>query len=180
MTFDLRELPKLLTDLYAIVARLEELAPGRKFTPDGHLVGSIGEAVAAFAYQLELLPASVKQHDAKASDGRLVQIKLTQGQSVALSYDCEHLLVLQLDQRRGFVEVYNGPGAPVWERIEAKKGIGQQRQIRLSTLCSIASTGSNRALPQVQPLPDILPKALEAAGVEFIAQDGEEPGARLR
>ncbi|WP_191970182.1 DUF6998 domain-containing protein [Methylobacterium planeticum] len=172
MTFDLRELPRLLTDLYAIVARLEELAPGRKFTPDGHLVGSIGEAVAAYAYGLELLPASVKQHDAQASNGRLVQIKLTQGQSVALSYDCEHLLVLQLDQKRGFVEVYNGPGAPVWARIESKRGIGQQRQIRLSTLRSIAEAVPGAALPQLRPLPDILPKALEAAGVEFNPENG--------
>ena len=176
MTYDLRELPKLLTDLYAIVSRLEELAPGRKFTPDGHLVGSIGEAVAAYAYGLELLPASVKQHDAKAPDGRLVQIKLTQGQSVALSYDCEHLLVLQLDQKRGFVEVYNGPGAQVWARIESKRGAGQQRQIRLSTLRVIAQEAPGTALLQVQPLPEILPKALEAAGVEFILDNGGEPG----
>lgn len=48
MTFEFRELPKLLSDLYVIVAKLEALAPGRKFTPDGHLVGSIGEAVAAY------------------------------------------------------------------------------------------------------------------------------------
>jgi hypothetical protein len=33
--FDLAELPKLLTDLYAIVTRLEELAPGRKFSAAG-------------------------------------------------------------------------------------------------------------------------------------------------
>lgn len=176
MTFDLRELPKLLTDLYAIVARLEEIAPGRKFTPDGHLVGSIGETVAAYAYQLELLPASVKQHDARAADGRLVQIKLTQGQSVALSYTCEHLLVLQLDRTRGFIEVYNGPGAPVWERIEAKRGVGQQRQIRLSALRGLAGVGTDRILPRMRPFPAILPKVLAVAGVEFAPVMGPGTG----
>lgn len=180
MTFDLRELPKLLTDLYAIVARLEELAPGRKFTPDGHLVGSIGEAVAAYAYGLELFTASGKQHDARAPDGRHVQIKLTQGQSVALSYDCEHLLVLQLDRKLGFVEVYNGPGAPVWARIAGKRAEGLQRQIRLSTLRSIAGVEGGMRLPQVQPLPEILPRALEAAGAIFIEENGEGLGVRLR
>ncbi len=36
------EVPALLGNLYSIVARLEALFPGRKFTPDRHLVGSIG------------------------------------------------------------------------------------------------------------------------------------------
>ncbi|MCY4128253.1 MAG: hypothetical protein OXG15_03295 [Gammaproteobacteria bacterium] len=52
------EVGTLLGDLYRIVNRLEELFPGRKFTPDGHLVGSIGEALAAYMFGLELLPAS--------------------------------------------------------------------------------------------------------------------------
>ena len=134
MSYDLGELPKLLNDLYDVVSRLEAIAPGRKFTPDGHLVGSIGETVAAYAYGLELLPASVKQHDARTRDGRCVQIKLTQGTSVALSYDCEHLLVLQLSRSTGFIEVYNGPGAPVWQEIESKAAVGRQRQITLSRL----------------------------------------------
>ena len=41
------EIPSLVQDLYSIVDRLEELFPGRRFTPDGHLVGSIGEVLAA-------------------------------------------------------------------------------------------------------------------------------------
>jgi len=41
------EIPSLFQELYSIVDRLEELFPGRRFTPDGHLVGSIGEVLAA-------------------------------------------------------------------------------------------------------------------------------------
>ncbi len=41
------EIPSLVQELYSIVDRLEELFPGRRFTPDGHLVGSIGEVLAA-------------------------------------------------------------------------------------------------------------------------------------
>jgi hypothetical protein len=33
--------------IYQATAELEALYPGRKFTPDGHLVGSIGEVIAA-------------------------------------------------------------------------------------------------------------------------------------
>ena len=41
------EVGELLAFLYRIVDLLEVLFPGRKFTPDGHLVGSIGEVIAA-------------------------------------------------------------------------------------------------------------------------------------
>ena len=40
-------IPSLVQELYSIVDRLDELFPGRRFTPDGHLVGSIGEVLAA-------------------------------------------------------------------------------------------------------------------------------------
>ncbi len=37
------KLPKQVADIYRAVRELEANYPGRKFTPDGHLVGSIGE-----------------------------------------------------------------------------------------------------------------------------------------
>ena len=58
--------------LYEISHELEELFPGRHYTPDGHMIGSIGEALAASYYNLELFPALEQTHDAKAPDGRLV------------------------------------------------------------------------------------------------------------
>ena len=54
----------LLASLYGIVDRLETLFSSRKFTPDGHLVGSIGEVIAAHMFGLTLLPASYPDHDA--------------------------------------------------------------------------------------------------------------------
>jgi hypothetical protein len=169
MTFDLLELPKLLNDLYAIVEKMETLAPGRKFTPDGHLVGSIGEAVAAYAYDLELLSQSEKQHDAKTPDGRFVQIKMTQGSRIAISYTCDLLLVLQLDRKQGFIEIYNGPGQRVWNVIGEKLTDGLQRQISISQLKQLAD-GQTPAIPKLKAFPDILPKALEAAGADFLPE----------
>lgn len=64
--------------LYRVSHELEELFPGRHYTPDGHMIGSIGEALAACCYGLTLFEASAETHDAKAPDGRLVQIKATQ------------------------------------------------------------------------------------------------------
>lgn len=52
--------------LYAISRELEQLFPGRHYTPDGHMIGSIGEALAASWYGLELFTAGAETHDAKA------------------------------------------------------------------------------------------------------------------
>ncbi|MBB2205543.1 DUF6998 domain-containing protein [Gluconacetobacter takamatsuzukensis] len=149
---DLSELPTLLASLYQIVDRLEQIVPRRKFTPDGHLVGSIGEAIAEYCYGLELLPPSSKQHDARAPDGRFVQIKLTQGSAVALSHTCDHLIVIRLDRHKGFSEVFNGPGAAVWATIEDKAEAGRQRSIRISRLQALARD-AGLALPLKQPFP---------------------------
>ena len=74
------KIPQLIERLYKIVAELESLFPGRKFTPDGHLVGSLGEVIAAHDYDLILLEASTKTHDARKG-GKQIQIKATQGKA---------------------------------------------------------------------------------------------------
>jgi len=44
---NVERVPDLVGRLYEIVSELEALFPGRHFTPDGHLVGSLGEVMAA-------------------------------------------------------------------------------------------------------------------------------------
>ena len=142
------EVGELLGSLYRIVDRLEALFPGRKFTPDGHLVGSIGEVVAARMFGLELLPASAPDHDAITGDGRKVQIKFTQGtRSVALRAVPDHLLVLRLARDRSLEVVYNGNGKSPWSQSGKMQKNGQ-RQISLSQLRDI-----NRAVPEHDRLP---------------------------
>lgn len=125
--------PDLVRRLYALVGELEALFPGRKFTPDGHLVGSIGEVIAAHRYGLELLAASTEAHDAKASDGSQVEVKATQGSGVALRAEPQHLLVLHLAEDGSSSEVFNGPGALAWAHCGAMQKNGQ-RPISLSKL----------------------------------------------
>ena len=134
----IEKVPDLVREIYATVAKLEAAFPGRHFTPDGHLVGSLGEVLAAHFYGLELLPASAVAHDAKTTDGRHVQIKATQINRVALRADCAWLLVLRLDARGGFDEIYNGPGSPVWAAAGKAQSNGQ-RSISLSTLRALQS-----------------------------------------
>lgn len=65
---DQQKLPELINDLYRIVAELETMFPGRHFTPDGHLVGSLGECLAACHYGLELMPASSPGVDVRCQE----------------------------------------------------------------------------------------------------------------
>jgi hypothetical protein len=126
-------IPELISRLYAVVHELEALFPGRRFTLDGHLVGSIGEVLAAHDYGLTLLQPSASGHDARASDGRQVQIKVTQGKRVSLSARPDHLIVLHIAADGRHREIYNGPGDLVWARV-GKMGKNGQAPISLRQL----------------------------------------------
>lgn len=71
-----------LMELFRIVNHLENVYAehGRKFTIDGHLIGSIGEVLAAEAYNLKLAENSTPVYDAETRDAsqKKVQIKATQ------------------------------------------------------------------------------------------------------
>lgn len=115
---------QLVSELHAVVDRLEELYPGRRFTPDGHLVGSIGEVTAATLFDVALLTASSVGHDALAADGRRVEIKATYGRSgVGIRRTsggvAESLLVLKLSKVPGedHEVVYNGPFELVYTQL---------------------------------------------------------------
>lgn len=120
------EVPDLVQQLYATADRLEALFPGRKLTPDGHLVGSIGEVLAAHIYGLSLLPGSTEGHDARAGTGLLVQVKATQRDRISLYSQPQHLIVLRLLRDGSCEEIYNGPGAEPWIRAGAVQKNGQR------------------------------------------------------
>jgi len=128
--------PNLVKQLYAIVAELESLFPGRHFTLDGHIVGSVGEVVAAARYDLVLMQASSEGHDAKAQDGRLVEVKATQADSVGLRSEPQHLIVLRILPDGQAVEVYNGPGTLPWAQAGPLQSNGQ-RNISLGRLSKL-------------------------------------------
>ena len=146
------ETAQAIHDLYAITNRLNNLYLGRQFTPDGHMVGSLGEVVAADYYNLKLFIASEPIHDAEDPKGRLVQIKTTQGTRVALNEEPNYLIVLQIHPDGSFEEIYNGPGKQVWE-ASGKQQKTSQRPISLTKL---------RTLNQSVPVAEIIvPQAAE-------------------
>ena len=121
--------------LYAIVAELESHYPGRPFTPDGHMVGSLGECLVADAYGLKLMAPSNWGFDALDDAGRKVEIKATQGNSVAFRSKPEYCIVVKLMRDGTFAEIYNGPGSLIWAHFEeGHRPTNGQFQISLSKL----------------------------------------------
>jgi hypothetical protein len=121
------KLPKQVAEIYRAVQELETNYPGRKFTPDGHLVGSIGEVIAAEALGLELYPASHPGHDARGADGCDVQIKLTSGRSVSLYSTCDRLVVLKIIDSEEAEIAYDGPANRLGQRLVSCKKTASAR-----------------------------------------------------
>lgn len=154
MPLDEQRFPELIRQLYAIVAQLEEMFPGRPFTPDGHMVGSLAECYAEYYYGLTLRKCSNPGHDAHAEDCE-VEIKATQGDRVGLRRGPEKLLVFHLSKDGAFEEVYNGPGAPVWTLVEGRvRPSNGQYQVGLSQLRRLmASLPHEQRLQRVRAYP---------------------------
>mgnify|MGYP001373282944 CR=1 FL=1 len=141
--------PALIAQLYDVVAELEAMFQ-RPFTPDGHMVGSIGEALAKHYYGLTLTPCSTKGCDATLGDKR-IEIKATQGASVAFRCAPEHLLVLKLHRDGTFDEIYNGDGARVWATIAHKPmPMNGQLSVSISALKRLNDTVvDNERIPRI-------------------------------
>ncbi len=147
----MEEVPALIGDLLRATDRLNTMFQGRPFTPDGHLVGSIGEVVAEYVYGLRLEPCSTPRIDARTKDGRTVQIKLTgeKGTSYGIRWssgdvvEAPELLICLKLTRMGFEEIYNGP-FPV--------ALLQGRKDQSNGQVSVAVKGLRELNPRTLPL----------------------------
>ena len=133
---NIEKVPSLIKKLYKIVAELETLFPNSRFTPDGHLVGSIGEVLSAHYYNLQLLPPGQETHDAVSRDGRKVQIKATQVKSIGISSEPDYLIVIKILPNGQHEEIYNGPGHLAWSNAGKMQKNGQ-RPIGLTKLSKL-------------------------------------------
>jgi hypothetical protein len=107
------QVPRLITKLYATVSESSLLFTDRPFTHDGHLVGSVGEVVASYIYDLELERCSNPGFDARIrSSGKTVEVKPTSGTQINISEQNTYAdvpIVLRLVEGRRFEEIYAGP-----------------------------------------------------------------------
>ena len=121
--------------LISIVNELETDFPGRHFTLDGHLVGSIGEVMAAYYYGIELYTASTIAHDGEI-DGRKIQIKISQQDNIVINHEPEYLIVLYLNKTGNIYEVYNGPGKEPWDNA-SKRDSHNNRHMMVNKLMEL-------------------------------------------
>lgn len=99
--------------LIGIVNELEADFPGRHFTLDGHLVGSIGEV-----------------------DGKKVQIKISQQDNIVINHEPDYLIVLYLNKSGNIYEVYNGPGKEPWDNA-SKRDSHNNRHMMVNKLMEL-------------------------------------------
>ena len=150
-----------LKQLFQIVEQLEtEYAEyNRKFTIDGHLIGSIGEVIVAEAFDLELEKGFImkldlkNKEDTKDGTNRTVQIKATQIDRVSFSGKHENedapdqVIVISIDKSGGSVVEFNGPGKLIYENLGKPHKNGQS-QISLAKLRRLMDD-----VPEEQQLP---------------------------
>lgn len=125
--------------------------PGRPFTPDGHMVGSLGECIVAEAYGLELMSPSNKGFDALSKDGKKVEIKTTQSKTIAFRSCPDHTIIIRIFKDGTFEECYNGPGERIWKIFEGRKRPSNgQYQISLGRVKALnASVPESHRVPRI-------------------------------
>ena len=121
-----KSITEIIQDLFETVRELELRYPGRKFSIDGHLLGSLGEVIAAEHYGLKLLKNSFEKHDAVDKQNRMVQIKATQINRIAISSEPDYLIVIQIAPDGNWSEIYNGSGSRVWNNAGKMQKNGQR------------------------------------------------------
>ena len=129
---------ELIKEVFAACAELSKRLR-RPVSPDGHLVGSLGEVVARDRLGLELMPPSNEGFDARTADGVPVEIKATTRNSIALSSGgslAEVLVVVRFDEVGQGTIVYNGPIERAWELAGKPQKNGQCR-LSLTSLTSL-------------------------------------------
>ncbi|MBU4298968.1 hypothetical protein KKB43_00595 [Patescibacteria group bacterium] len=126
MKKNLGKLKKAIIDLYKSVFKLQSAFPGRKFTPDGRMVGDIGEAIAALEFGV-ILDKKIKKHwDGHRVDSmgieRKIQIKTTQKDETYLKKPpCEgDLLIFKIFSNGKWRCCYDGPIVKVWRSLKNK------------------------------------------------------------
>ena len=115
---------------------------GRKASPDGHLVGTLGELHAAKVLGLTLAPQSTEGYDATDENGNLVEIKTTTRASFGLKATgtkATRLIAVKLDAESGQgIVVWDGPADLAWARAGKPQRTGQ-RHLSLTALLGLPS-----------------------------------------
>lgn len=120
---DTADFKKKISKIYEISNELGRAYNIDRCTPDGHLLGAIGQIAAKIAYGLEF-GSEMNEHNCTWSDGTRrinVQVRSTGRGNIALREEPEHLIALSIFENGAIRLLYNGPGKHVWKRIQHQK-----------------------------------------------------------
>ncbi len=145
-----------IRQVYSIATDLEKMFPGRKFTPDGHMVGSIGEAIAKIDFGVELFPTHIHPNTDGTINGREVQVKATQGVGVAVKKPRQGdlLLVVKINSDGSWERIYDGDLERVWNALGGQQETYmREKTISLKRLQKLQAevNKSDRILPITHP-----------------------------
>jgi hypothetical protein len=120
---DVAEFKNRIAQIYKIADEL-----GRAFnidtcTPDGHLLGAIGQIAASIAFNLQF-GSEKEEHNCTWSGGERkvnVQVRCSGRGSIALRKEPEYLIAVEIGKTGRIKLLFNGPGEYAWGRIVHQK-----------------------------------------------------------
>jgi hypothetical protein len=179
-------IPALVGQLYTVVAELEALFPSRPFPLDGHLVGSIGDVLAAHHYASRLSrapPRIATRWPPMAARSRSRQLSVR----VSRSGENPASAGVPAGPRRGIEEFYNGPGGLAWgggggrpvesngqRTVGLKKLRALMSQVPLSSRCRVLSLNSDPAA-RARPRGPAVPRALSVGAAQCARRSPPHP-----
>lgn len=120
---DAREFKKKIAEIYKIANELGSAFDIDTCTPDGHLLGAIGQIASKIAFKLEF-GSQKEEHNSTWADGIRkvnVQVRCSGRGSIALREEPEHLIALEIGETGRIRLLFNGPGQYVWRRIKHQR-----------------------------------------------------------
>ena len=128
-SYDAESVEQLVARVFSCCQELSERT-GRPISPDGHLVGSLGEVIAAERLNLRLMSPSNRGFDAIGPDGERVEIKTTTRSSIQVSNEgtlAERFVVVRLEASGESHIVFDGKAADVLAVAGSPQKNGQRR-----------------------------------------------------
>lgn len=122
-SMDATEFKNKIAAIYGAANELGEAFGIKTCTPDGHLLGAIGQIAAKIAFGLEF-GSKIEEHNCTWSEGskkKDIQARCSGRGNIVLRAEPDHLIALEISEKGAIRLIYNGPGHYVWKRIKDQK-----------------------------------------------------------
>jgi hypothetical protein len=153
---DATEFKHKIAEIYRIADELGDAFGIDTCTPDGHLLGAIGQIAAKIGFGLEFR-SEEEEHNCTWSDGSRkinVQVRCTGHGNIALRRKPEHLIALEITPKGQIRVLFNGPGEVVWDRIERQRATQKYASANLLRIAQ-KNVSQREQLPIIENLFDL-------------------------